>query len=162
MVVTPTAECYFWDEALYYTFEIFGIEYWATDGGASLHTQEDGCGDLTGWAWTAATSTEDAYVYFNIDFFIKAGCIERAIVSAGGPTISCRGQGLGKRTLGLEGRAGGGPPPTYSEEELLAFESYYASLNETYSPYVPMSWNATSQASPPIKFVYVYVYVDSA
>ena len=59
-------------------FEILNIDYWATDGGASLHTQEDGCGDLTGWDWTAVTSSEDAYAHFNIDFFIQAGCIERA------------------------------------------------------------------------------------
>jgi hypothetical protein len=37
-----------WDEASYYKFEIFNIDYWATDGGASLHTQDDGCGAIIG------------------------------------------------------------------------------------------------------------------
>ena len=113
-MVTPTAECYFWDAGLYYLFEIFNIEDWATDDGDELHTQEDGCGAVTGWDWTDATSTKDAYVYFNIDFFIKAGCIERAIVSAGGPKLSCQGQGgVVKLKDRSEDDGGPGIPPTY-------------------------------------------------
>ena len=139
---TPTAECYYWTIDLYYVFEIFNINYWTSDGGDILENQENGCGDITGWEWTDATSTEDAYVSFNIDFFIKAGCVERAIVSAGGPKISCQSQGGGV-SLKLKARSdNGGPgiPPTYSEEEIEAFQSYYAGLNETYTQYTPMNW----------------------
>lgn len=167
-MVTATAECRFWDQALYYTFEIFNIDYWATDGGHSLHTQEDGCGDLTGWEWTAATSSSEARAYFNIDFFIKAGCVERAIVSAGGPRISCKGQGFGKppsAELDGSGDMPGNAPP-YSAEEKKEFQEYYASLNETYTPYETMNWAAAGPTDlvsrPPTKLVYVYAYVDSA
>ncbi|OKL59810.1 hypothetical protein UA08_04985 [Talaromyces atroroseus] len=142
ITVTPTptsATCYFWDEGWGYTFEVFGISGWVTDGGSSLHHQEDGCGALTGWSWTAATSTTDAYVYFNLPFFIKAGCVERAIVSAGGPKISCQGQGLAKRRESLNV----GVPPSFTEEENEAFKAFYANAT-TYYPYKPMIWAVAS------------------
>lgn len=85
------------DEGWGWRFEVYNIENWATDGGDSLHKQESGCGKaggFTGWEWHPATSTSYAYAYFNLDFFIKSGCVERAIVSAGGPKISCTGHGL--------------------------------------------------------------------
>lgn len=136
---TPNAVCYFWDAGWGYNFEIFDIEVWVTDGGSSLHTQEDGCGALTGWSWTDATSTKDAYVYFNLPFFIKDGCVERAIVSAGGPKISCQGQGFSKRaSIG-----GPGVRPSYTDEEIRSFEDFYANAT-TYYPYVPMDWSKKS------------------
>lgn len=135
---TPSAACYFWDEGWGYTFEIFSISGWATDGGSSLHTQEDGCGALTGWSWTAATSSDDEYVYFNLPFFINGGCVERAIVSAGGPKISCKGQGFGKRS-------GVAAPPVFTAEEKEAYESFYANAT-TWYPYVPMVWTGVSTA----------------
>lgn len=136
---TPTAVCYLWDEGWGYTFEVFGISGWATNGGSSLHTQEDGCGALTGWSWTAATSTQDEYVYFNLPFFIKDGCVERAIVSAAGPQISCQGQGLAKRTQA----AAMGAPPSYTHQQIKAFEEFYSNAT-TYYPYVPMVWTRAS------------------
>ena len=64
-----------------------------------------------------------------------------------------------------EDDGGPGIPLTYSEEETEAFQSYYTGLNETYSPYMPMSWataaGATMVAPCRIKMVYIYVYVDS-
>lgn len=101
---TPTADCMFWDSIFYYTFEIYNIDGWVSDGGDSLHDEEGGCGALTGWEWHEESSDHYAYVYFNLPFFMKAGCVERAIVSAGGPKISCQGGGVGptKREVNVD------------------------------------------------------------
>lgn len=63
-----------------------------------MHNNENGCGALTGWEWHDATDTKGAFVYFNLPFWMKAGCVERAIASAGGPKIQCQGQGVGPPT----------------------------------------------------------------
>jgi len=141
-------------------FEIYNIRYWATDGGNRLKSEEKGCGLLTGWDWHSATSEYFPHVYFNLPYFIKAGCVERAIKSAGGPAIQCQRQdGDGparKRDDQIEGReiheADNGdnriretasyrlpsPMPTYT---------YPASL--TSRPlYVPMVW--TGSAALPV------------
>lgn len=78
---------------LFYTFEVFNIQNWALDHGSELHHQEKGCGALTGWSWTDASSTSMAKAYFNLPITMKGGCVERAIVSAGGPKISCHSDG---------------------------------------------------------------------
>lgn len=70
---------------------VYGIDGWAFDYGKALHKQEDGCAALTGWTWHNATDTEYAYAYFNLPLVFKAGCVERAIVSAGGPKLACKG-----------------------------------------------------------------------
>jgi chitinase len=86
------------DSGFFWQFEVYNIQNWALDHGSELHHQEDGCGALTGWSWTDASSTSLAKVYFNLPFFMKAGCVERAIVSAGGPKISCQGGGIGLKS----------------------------------------------------------------
>ncbi|ELR06921.1 hypothetical protein GMDG_02291 [Pseudogymnoascus destructans 20631-21] len=87
------ADCASWiRDDLFYEFEVYNIYGWATDGGDSLHNQEKGCGALTGWDFIAATSSSSASAYFNLPFLIKTGCVERAIVSAGGPKLSCQYQ----------------------------------------------------------------------
>jgi hypothetical protein len=154
--------CVHRDEGWGWTFEVYNIEGWATDGGSSLHTQEDGCGALTGWDWNAATNTEYAHVWFNLPFFIKAGCVERAIVSAGGPELSCAGQGLAKRlSSGYEGGEEGEEDAEYHAlakrsmtldspsppvETITPNYTYPASATTT-SPYVPMSWNASESGT---------------
>lgn len=156
----PTADCAFWDEGWGWTFEVYNINGWSTDGGASLKKQEGGCGGMTGWDWRAATSSSFAYTYFNLPFFMKAGCVERAIVSAGGPKISCEGQGLdvkkrnaGTKRASLAMRAqikSNAIPPVFSEEQIEGFKDFYA-VNSTYQTYVPQSWSsglAASTASP--------------
>lgn len=98
----PRADCAFWDEALFWNFEVYNINGWAGDSGDSLHHQENGCGDLTGWSWTTGDAGNDQHAYFNLPFFIKAGCVERAIASAGGPSgLSCTGEGLDKKRRAL-------------------------------------------------------------
>ena len=93
-----SATCEFWDQGWGWTFKVDNnIAEWAADGGGGLHGQEKGCGALTGWAWVEASgpTMRPAAAWFNLPFLIKDGCVERAIVSAGGPKISCRAQGFG-------------------------------------------------------------------
>ena len=101
----PTGDCAFWDETLFWTFEVYNINGWAGNDGDGLHKQESGCGDLTGWSWTISDPGNDQHAYFNLPFFMKYGCVERAIASAGGPSgLSCSGNSVGKtrRYLKLE------------------------------------------------------------
>jgi chitinase len=157
---TPVASCAFWDEGWGWTFEVYNIREWSTDGGSSLKKQEGGCGAMTGWDWNEPTSTSHAFVYFNLPFFMKAGCVERAIVSAGGPKISCKGQGVdvkkrkveAKRTsLAMRGQVEmNAVPPVFSQEQIAEFKEFYA-VNSTYQAYVPQSWSSelpTSTAPP--------------
>ncbi|KAF4223780.1 hypothetical protein CNMCM8980_010274 [Aspergillus fumigatiaffinis] len=171
---TPTADCMFWDSIFYYTFEIYNIDGWISDGGDSLNNEEGGCGAMTGWDFHEETSDNYAYVYFNLPFFMKEGCVERAIVSAGGPKISCKGGGIGptKRDVDFDIEAeeeeddddeddwtrldarGTGKTldtpafPSWTDEQLQEFQSFYEAINmqsETAEKtYVPMTWGATS------------------
>lgn len=136
-----------------YEFLIWNIAGWSTDGGDALHTQEDGCGALTFWTWTDATSTEDASADFDLPFFIKDGCVERAIVSAGGPKISCQGQGtevFSKKREELEqrrkaARANTGPTHhSLTQEQLDYLASYYGTADSANHSYVPMDWSSAS------------------
>ncbi|KAF2634388.1 class V chitinase Chi100 [Massarina eburnea CBS 473.64] len=153
---TPTADCAFWDEGWGWTFEVYNINGWSTDDGSSLKKEESGCGALTGWDWHQATSTSFTYTYFNLPFFMKAGCVERAIVSAGGPKISCAGQGVGwkrkadtSQTTSLAARAQSktiAVPPVFSQQQIQEFKEFYA-VNNTYETYVPQSWSTTPVTS---------------
>ncbi|ESZ89825.1 putative alpha-1,3-glucanase/mutanase [Sclerotinia borealis F-4128] len=131
---TPTADCSFWDEdSLYFAFDIYNIKDWAVDdSGASLKKQETGCGAL------------QAYARFNLPTVLKAGCVERAIASAGGPKISCHGGGI----AGLKKRS------VRRSERTFRKASYKApSVTPTYTSqvdaadarptYIPEYWNAT-------------------
>ncbi|POS71414.1 alpha-1,3-glucanase [Diaporthe helianthi] len=91
------ADCGFWDVGWGWQFEVYNIFGWGTDdGGKGLHDNENGCGGLTGWTWNDPKGTYGAKAWFNLPFFFKAGCVERAIVSAGGPKLECEYQGWGK------------------------------------------------------------------
>lgn len=46
------------------------------------------------WEWNARDGTTGASAWFYLPFFIKDGCVERAIASAGGPKISCVAMGV--------------------------------------------------------------------
>ncbi|KAM5439760.1 putative chitinase [Microsporum ferrugineum] len=153
---TPKADCDFWDEGWGWTFEIYNIDGWSMDKGDSLHHEEKGCGALTGWDYHEADSTTFAYTYFNLPFFIKDGCVERAIVSAGGPKISCKGHSIFERKRsGVNSRASVGArarvranavPPHYSDEQVKEFERIYAH-NTSYRSYSPLNW-ATDTSKP--------------
>ena len=99
----PTGDCAFWDEDLYWTFEVYNINGWAGNDGDGLHKQENGCGDLTGWSWGTGDTGNEQHAFFNLPFIMKSGCVERAIASAGGPSgLSCSGESLDKKRRSLE------------------------------------------------------------
>ena len=94
----PSAGCYilnddgFGDLALL----VYGINGWAGPDGSALEQQESGCGIFGGWDWeTDGQSMFDGayrdvqYASFGLSF-VKAGCVERAVKSAGGPEIQCQ------------------------------------------------------------------------
>ncbi|MCJ1348808.1 hypothetical protein MMC31_007041 [Peltigera leucophlebia] len=100
----PTGDCAFWDEALYWRYEVYNINGWAGNDGDGLHKEEKGCGDLTGWSWTTTGDIgNDQHAYFNLPYLIQSGCVERAIASAGGPSgLSCSWEGIGKKRRSLK------------------------------------------------------------
>ncbi|KAK4197626.1 family 18 putative glycoside hydrolase [Triangularia verruculosa] len=102
---TATANCAYWVSDFFYIFQVYNIDGWDADGGKSLKSEEKGCGALTGWEWHERTSTRYAHAYFQLPFLMKSGCVERAIVSAGGPKLSCKFEGydfiLKKRSGGM-------------------------------------------------------------
>jgi len=143
--VLITADCEFWDEVAYYRFRIYNIQGWADDGGKALHNEENGCpaGDVSGWGWVPATETESAQVYFNIDFFFKAGCIERAIISAGGPKIACQDRGIGirKKYLFPGAQETGTPSLSHiSDEDREAARILYVNGTASHNAYTRMNW----------------------
>ncbi len=137
---------------LFYEFEVYNIYGWATDGGDSLHNQEKGCGALTGWDWNAATSSSSASAYFNLPFIIKSGCVERAIVSAGGPKLSCQylGHTYDKRDTPAS------VPPSLLPETVTP--NYTYSTTFTSAPaYTPMTWGPGNT----VTLTYVYTSLSS-
>lgn len=86
-----------------------------------------------------------------------AGCVERDIVSAGGPKISCVGKGVNrggglKRNINeqLEERqiefiAAEYLPSTKEQVQVLQF--VYANVTGAAEPYVPMNWSGVSNSS---------------
>ena len=73
------------------SFEVYGINGWAGDGGSNLWKQENGCGILSGQQFSTDGQSEfdgqfrnTQTAYFGLSFF-KGGCVERAVHSAGGP-----------------------------------------------------------------------------
>ncbi|OAA73472.1 class V chitinase Chi100 [Cordyceps fumosorosea ARSEF 2679] len=168
----PYARCIISDSILWWTFTIYDIDAWAGDGGKKLHSEESGCGAITGWTWQDESSKTSTNVVFNLPLFIKDGCVERAIVSAGGPKISCvqdyevrnhpdrRGRVEAeasrmpsRRVEGGGGAGARGPPPVpYTVEEMEEFARFYISIQPelvnmgTHPHYVPMDWGTAGAA----------------
>lgn len=131
---SPEAKCIFSDKGFFYLFEVYGIRLIEE---SDLHREENGCGALTGWDWHNADSSIAAFVFFNLPFLIKAGCVERAIVSAGGPKISCDKGGIN----GLEEQEANVPVmPIYTDEEMREFKETYGD-NSTHEVYQPQIWS---------------------
>lgn len=144
---TPHAECDFWDEGWGWRFKIYNIRGWVKDGGKKLHKEEDGCATLTGWDWNDATDDDDAYVWFNTDFFMKEGCVERAIVSAGGPKIKCDGQPIDWfDTASAKALETAEFKPLTPEQEQEAVDAYgadgHVAKGAPHPTYTPMDWAA--------------------
>ncbi|KAJ8120461.1 hypothetical protein ONZ43_g2835 [Nemania bipapillata] len=154
VTVTPTADCILWDQGFFFQFEIYNIAYWATDGGRELKKQESGCGALTGWDWHPANPSYYPYVYFNLPTLIAAGCVERAIASAGGPKISCVDRTFGKRNLeiqdsdGDEGSSGQDSREEVGKRFAVPVAASYLAPSSTPSYSYPASVAATQRYSP--------------
>lgn len=157
---TPTADCMYWDTLLFYTFQVYNINNWAEeDDGKALRDEEEGCGAIAHWDWNGETDDTYAYVYFTLPFLIKAGCVERAIVSAGGPKLSCVDGGVGPpiKRRAVEARDDSKKQlstpvfPPFSEEVLQQCLVFYEALNddagtrvvEEHDDYIPMTWGGS-------------------
>ncbi|KAK9774983.1 putative chitinase [Seiridium cardinale] len=76
-----------------YLKSTYNFENWATDKGKDLHDNENGCGSVSGGNREEAHHGYDSPVHFDLSYFIKSGCVERTMKSAGGPELSCVDQG---------------------------------------------------------------------
>ncbi|CEJ55085.1 hypothetical protein PMG11_01362 [Penicillium brasilianum] len=91
----PTASCAMWSEIAAYMFLIYDIDHWDVDEDdlqSKLKSEESGCGAITAWDFNTAVNGS-AGAKFNLPTLMKSGCVERAVKSAGGPSISCSGHG---------------------------------------------------------------------
>jgi hypothetical protein len=92
--IVPEVACFVFLDALWYDVQIItnGFE---TDLGAAIKHGESGCGDLLSWDASDVNLSEPGWTgtreySFTLPLTIKAGCVERAIASAGGPSgLSC-------------------------------------------------------------------------
>ncbi|PTB79573.1 glycoside hydrolase family 18 protein [Trichoderma longibrachiatum ATCC 18648] len=126
---TPEATCEYFYGGVLYEFFIYYISGWDTDDlEGHLHDEENGCGALTGWDWDYANA-KDPSVAFNLPLFIKDGCVERAIVSAGGPKISCSMYG-----------GWGTPGPDDDDMDAAFKKAHQANVTQEHGPYRPMNW----------------------
>lgn len=93
----PAASCQREDDVIAIRFTI-RTKGWITDGGAALKKQVQGCGAVTVWNSGSDTEVEqdgsdanignfeaDFAVSFALPITFKAGCVGRAMVSAGAP-----------------------------------------------------------------------------
>ncbi|RBQ70365.1 hypothetical protein FVER53590_10974 [Fusarium verticillioides] len=97
----PQAACELVEDGLaiplFYTVTIVANGYsWIDDDGKKLKSEEKGCGAMTDWhSSVIEVKTGDGWTAphrftFTLPITIKAGCVERAIASAGGPSgIQC-------------------------------------------------------------------------
>jgi hypothetical protein len=82
------ADCVQSYAAFFLHYRIWALgKSWGTEDGAKLKEELSGCGAIT--SWDTYTGTDHNYE-LNLPVTIAAGCVERAIKSAGGPDISCR------------------------------------------------------------------------
>lgn len=129
---TPHAICNFYDGFFFWVFNILEIDGWATDGGKELKSEESGCGALTGWIFDA--DDNGMYAVFNLPLFIASGCVERAIVSAGGPKLSCVNRTYDRKAS------------PYNTTQLEEFTEFYQAMQPVNGPhsYVPIDWGTTT------------------
>ncbi|KAI0902967.1 class V chitinase Chi100 [Ustulina deusta] len=129
---TPHAICNFYDGFFFWVFNILEIDGWATDSGKELKSEESGCGALTGWIFDA--DDNGMYAVFNLPLFIASGCVERAIVSAGGPKLSCVNRTYDRKAS------------PYNTTQLEEFTEFYQAMQPVNGPhsYVPIDWGTTT------------------
>jgi hypothetical protein len=148
---TPTADCHFWDEPFHWYFEINNIQGWAEDGGKSLEKEERGCGAIARWDWKDGHTSS---VAFTLPLFMKEGCVERAIVSAGGPELQCDGHSSWDELSLMAAKNTSSPgqstwkrpsfPERFKEVNRQAEGKYPHPPKGQHPQYVPMSWGSNS------------------
>lgn len=117
---------FFKEQLLDWKFEVYNIRGWSIDDhGERFYDEEGGCSAITDWIW-ADPNNEDARADFNLPFFIKSGCVECAIASAGGPKISSQPQGF-QRALAKQAVAVGN-------------KNRVGLIDSTHT-YIPMDWS---------------------
>ena len=95
----PSAECWILEDYGFFgessLFQVYGINGWAGDDGYEFFDEESGCGLIEEFDFFDDSQDEfqgrmrdTQWAIFDVTAF-KGGCIERAIISAGGPEISC-------------------------------------------------------------------------
>lgn len=108
----PSAECSILSDSGFgdSTFMVYGINGWAGEDGSKLHEEEDGCGLLSNWQRYVGDVEEfqgrpriAQHAAFQLSFF-EGGCVERAIMSAGGPEITCHNSQGGRKRAASQTR----------------------------------------------------------
>ncbi|RMJ17640.1 hypothetical protein CDV36_002686 [Fusarium kuroshium] len=158
---TPTAYCDVYAAGLFWYVEITRIDGWSDDEGAKLKDEEGGCGAMTGWYWYGETKKWGTSVAFNLPFTIKAGCVERAIVSAGGPKLECdthpawevTDKKLGGDTeLAMAAKMLAPDEPAFPdlyEQAVEESEEKYGTVTATDLMYTPVVWSEPTSAATP-------------
>lgn len=141
---TPKAECDFADGTVYWEFLISGIFDWADDGGKKLKEEESGCGALTNWKWLDGSNNDQGHqASFRLPFFMKSGCVERAIVSAGGPKIQCEALDdfhFQQITSAVDNNEAPGSLPTLNPWPSKVKKDGRETLTGSAPTYTPMDW----------------------
>lgn len=148
---TPTADCHYWDEPFHWYFEINNIQDWAEDGGKSLEKEERGCGAIARWDWKDGHTSS---VAFTLPLIMKAGCVERAIVSAGGPELKCDGHSSWDELSLMTAKNTSSPgqltwkrpsfPERFKEVNRQAEGKYPHPPKGQHPQYIPMSWSSSA------------------
>jgi hypothetical protein len=129
-------------------FRVYKIEGWlglkldgsSSDGGDSLHKEEKGCGALTAWEYVESRTDWGTWAYFQLPVIMKAGCVERAIVSAGGPKLSCKDMGDAEWAKDSPRRRDAAPSDD-SDRTPNFLPSNSTDKGDNPNPYEPMVWD---------------------
>jgi hypothetical protein len=130
-------------EGWFMMFRVYKIDGWANDGGDSLKKEEKGCGAMTGWEFVESRTDWGTWAYFQLPVTMKAGCVERAIVSAGGPKLSCKDMGDDEWAKDSPRRRDTAPntlPSDNSDRTPNFLPSNSTDKGDTTNPYTPMVW----------------------
>ncbi|KAI6756976.1 hypothetical protein HG530_011574 [Fusarium avenaceum] len=127
------------------------IQDWAEDGGESLEKEERGCGAIAKWDWKEGHTPS---VVFTLPFFMKAGCVERAIISAGGPELQCDGHSPWDELSLMAAKNANTPeqstwkrpsfPERFKEVNRQAEGKYPHPSKGEHPQYIPMSWSSSA------------------